>query len=103
MSISSDSRRLLAVLALGLIARVAVIVPGFGTLTDPDLYLPLARSLAAGRGFCLWEGVPSAGRPPLYPLLLVPVVGLLDGRPIAFGIAAIHVALALGTDRKSVV
>ena len=94
---TSDRRRLLAVLALGLVARVAVIAPGFGALDDPDLYLPLARSLAAGHGLCLWKGMPTAQRPPLYPILLAPIVGLFDGPALAAAIATLHVALGLGT------
>ncbi len=97
MSTMPDLRRLLVVLVVGLVARVAVLAPGFGTLTDPDLYLPLARSLASGRGFCLWAGMPTAHRPPLYPILLMPVVGLLDEGHWALGIAALHIALGLGT------
>lgn len=97
MSTTSESRRLLAVLALGLVARVAVIAPGFGTLSDPDLYLPLARSLARGFGLCLWQGMPTAQRPPLYPILLAPIVGLLDGGRLAWGLAVLHIALGLGT------
>lgn len=97
MSKTSDLRRLLAVLTLGLIARVVVIRPGFGTPSDPDLYLPIARSLASGRGFCLWEGMPTAARPPLYPLLLAPVVRLLDGRLLPLGVASLHTILGLGT------
>lgn len=39
--------------------------------TDPDSYLGLARSLAAGRGYSIpGSRVPTAFRPPLYPLLL---------------------------------
>ena len=36
---------------------------------DPDNYLPLARSLAAGEGF-VFNGRPTAYRPPLYPSCL---------------------------------
>jgi hypothetical protein len=97
MSMTRDFPRLLTVLVLGLVARIVVIAPGFGTLVDPDLYLPIARSLAWGRGFCIWEGVPTANRPPLYPLLLVPIVRLLDGRALAVGVAALHITLGLGT------
>jgi 4-amino-4-deoxy-L-arabinose transferase-like glycosyltransferase len=92
-----DLRPLLAVLAAGLLARIAVIAPGFGTLSDPDMYLPIARSLAAGRGYCIWDGIPTANRPPLYPILLAPIAGILDGRLLPYGIAALHVALGLGT------
>ena len=69
MSAAPDFRRLAIALALGLIARLALIIPGFGNLNDPDLYLPLAHSVAEGRGFCLHAGQPTANRPPLYPLM----------------------------------
>jgi hypothetical protein len=97
MSMTTESRRLLALLILSLVARVAVIAPGFGTLDDPDLYLPLARSLARGDGLCLWKGMPTAQRPPLYPVLLAPIVGLFDGPSLAAGIAVLHLTLGLGT------
>lgn len=90
------SRWLWPVLAAALVARLAVIVPGFGTLSDIDNYLPLARSLAEGRGFALPDVGPTAYRPPLYPIILAPMVALLgDGLP--WGIAALHVGLGLGT------
>ena len=54
-------------------------VTGLGRLDDPDHYLTLARSLAEGRGFAL-DGRPTAYRPPLYPILLAPLVG--DAGPI---------------------
>ncbi len=95
--LTSDLRRIAAVLVLGLAARVAVFVPGFGAPSDPDMYLPIARSLAQGRGFCLWEGVPTANRPPLYPLMLAPLAGSLEGRGLALGLAALHVGLGLVT------
>ena len=48
-------------------------VRGPGPFDDPDNYLPLARSLAAGDGFML-KGRPTAYRPPLYPLMLAPLI-----------------------------
>ena len=46
-------------------------IAGRGQFDDPDNYLPLARSLAAGEGLS-WSGRPTAYRPPLYPILLAP-------------------------------
>ncbi|WP_437188194.1 hypothetical protein SH668x_001625 [Planctomicrobium sp. SH668] len=43
---------------------------------DPDAYLEIARNLRDGFGFATGEPpIPNAFRPPLYPLLLVPVCG----------------------------
>ena len=53
-------------------------VRGSGAFDDPDNYLPLARSLAAGEGFA-FKGRPTAYRPPLYPLVLAPLVAAGDG------------------------
>ncbi len=97
MLTTSDLRRLVVALTVGLAARVAGLAPGFGSPSDPDMYLPIARSLSQGRGLCLWEGVPTANRPPLYPILLAPIVGSLNGRGLAYGIATLHVVLGLVT------
>jgi hypothetical protein len=97
MSAKSDLHRLLIVLVLGLVARLALIVPGFGTLNDPDMYLPLARSLAEGRGYVLGSGRPTAYRPPLYPIVIAPIIRLMGERGLPFGIAGLHVTLGLGT------
>ena len=48
---------------------------GSGAFDDPDNYLPMARSLASGDGFS-FKGRPTAYRPPLYPLVLVPAITL---------------------------
>ncbi len=69
---------------------------GLDRLDDPDHYLTLARSLADGRGFAL-EGRPTAYRPPLYPLILAPLVGTLDRRWLPFGVGGLHLALGAGT------
>jgi hypothetical protein len=84
----------LVVLAVGV--RLAVMLPGVGrTMDDPDNYLPLARALAEGRGLWL-QGRLTAYRPPLYPLLLAPLVSLLGDRPDG-GIRVLHLALGAGT------
>ncbi len=71
-------------------------IGGLGRLDDPDRYLILARSLAEGKGFSL-DGRPTAYRPPLYPVLLAPLVATL-GRPAwPWGVGALHLALGAGT------
>src|SRR4051812_37709214 len=95
---SSDKalrRWLAAIVAVAILARWAVLVPGSGRLDDPDSYLLLARSLADGRGFTL-NGRPTAYRPPLYPLVLAPLVATLGDR-LAWGVAGLHLALGAGT------
>ena len=89
---------LAGVVLIGVVARAAVLAHGAGLpegrLDDPDNYLPLARSLASGRGFAI-DGRPTAYRPPLYPLILAPVAAALGDRP-ATGVAALHLALGAG-------
>ena len=66
-----------------------------GSFDDPDNYLPLASSLAHGEGLS-WNGRPTAYRPPLYPILLAPLVKFGDERPL-LGIALLHLALGAAT------
>ncbi len=65
------------------------------SLDDPDQYLPMARSLAEGHGFAL-NGKATAYRPPLYPLVLAPIVASLGDRA-PWGVAALHLAIGAGT------
>jgi hypothetical protein len=90
-------RALAAVVLAGLLARGVLLAQALktGALDDPDNYLPLARSLASGRGFAL-DGRPTAYRPPLYPLALAPLAAALGDR-VAGGVAALHLALGAGT------
>jgi len=75
--------------------RVAVMLNGLGRLDDPDNYLGLARSMAGGHGFAL-AGRLTAYRPPLYPIVLVPLVGILPGPVLPWGVGALHLALGAG-------
>jgi 4-amino-4-deoxy-L-arabinose transferase-like glycosyltransferase len=68
---------------------------GLGVLDDPDRYLVLARSLAEGRGFALNDRL-TAYRPPLYPILLAPLVGTLSPSNLPWGVGAFHLALGVG-------
>ena len=84
------------ILLAAVLARLAVLAPRVGReADDPDNYLPLARSIAAGRGFQI-NGKPTAYRPPLYPVLLAPLVGSEDDR-FTVAIAAFHLVLGVGT------
>jgi 4-amino-4-deoxy-L-arabinose transferase-like glycosyltransferase len=87
---------LAAIVLSGLLARCVVLAGPLssGALDDPDNYLPLARSLAEGRGFAL-NGRLTAYRPPLYPLVLAPVVTAFGDRA-AWGVAGLHLALGAG-------
>jgi 4-amino-4-deoxy-L-arabinose transferase-like glycosyltransferase len=91
----SDSFMLWAVVVLGIVLRAAAMVRGAGAFDDPDNYLPLARTVAAGEGFSL-NGHPTAYRPPLYPLLLAPSIWV-SGERVAWGIALFHLVLGAGT------
>jgi 4-amino-4-deoxy-L-arabinose transferase-like glycosyltransferase len=94
---SRERRATLAALVmLACAARLAVIAPVWRQPpNDPDYYLPLARGLAEGHGLVL-HGRPTAFRPPLYPLLLAPLVaawGTDDARPFL----VLNLALGVGT------
>jgi hypothetical protein len=89
--------RLLALMVLAFLVRLAVGAQVHWRLEDPDNYIVLARSLAEGHGFA-WNGRPTAYRPPLYPLLLSPLVALLgDGPAIYPTVAGLHAAIGVGT------
>jgi 4-amino-4-deoxy-L-arabinose transferase-like glycosyltransferase len=79
---------------LAVVLRAAVMVRGSGSFDDPDNYLPMARSLGSGQGFS-FRGRPTAYRPPLYPLILVPAIWM--GRWQAWGIGLLHLGLGAGT------
>jgi hypothetical protein len=89
------SHSLNALILLAVLLRLALIARGPGRFEDPDNYLPLARSLAAGGGFSL-NGHPTAYRPPLYPLMLAPLISMLGDRA-DWGIALLHVGLGAST------
>jgi hypothetical protein len=91
-----------AATAIGLVlvaaaVRLAVALPALSRspLLDPDNYLAIARSVAAGEGYRL-RGRPTAYRPPLYPLVLAPMAAASGDRAGA-GIAALHALLGAGT------
>ena len=67
---------------LGFIARLGLGMARLDQpISDPDQYLPFARSLWLGEGF-VYNGLHTAYRPPLYPILLAPIVGLIGTETI---------------------
>jgi hypothetical protein len=83
------------IVLLAVTLRASVVLRSWPAFDDPDNYFPLARALANGQGFSL-AGRPTAYRPPLYPLMLAPLVALLREHA-AQGAALLHVALGAGT------
>jgi len=55
---------------------------GMGLSPDSVVYISVARNLATGNGFVLFDGTPLVSQPPLYPLLLAWVKKLLGFDPI---------------------
>lgn len=91
------SRAVPFVVALAFLLRA---VFGFSQFSKPletldqDRYLPFAKSLWAGEGFT-WNGRPTAYRPPLYPLILAPLVGVF-GETGGFRISLVLMQASLG-------
>jgi 4-amino-4-deoxy-L-arabinose transferase-like glycosyltransferase len=84
-----------AVAAIAVVARLGLALPRLGSAPDdPDNYLPLAASLAEGRGLS-FGGRPTAYRPPLYPMLLAPLVAAFGEGP-RLAAAAIALNAMLG-------
>jgi 4-amino-4-deoxy-L-arabinose transferase-like glycosyltransferase len=86
---------ILAAMLLAIATRGASMLVGSRSFDDPDNYLPLARSLAAGDGLAL-GGRLTAYRPPLYPIVLTPLLMTLGDRA-NWGIGLLHMALGAAT------
>ena len=72
------------IIAAALLVRLLTLLPALGCVpfSDEDEYHQLATRLAAGRGYCSDQGVPTAWRPPLWPFamsLVYRVVGPHSG------------------------
>jgi hypothetical protein len=83
------------VAATAFLARLGAMSVGSGRFEDPDNYLPLARSIAAGDGLTL-QGGPTAYRPPLYPLILAPLTPIAGGR-LLWAVGGLHLLLGAAT------
>ncbi len=94
MSRRLRSYSLLAIVLVAMLLRLALMVRSSLVFDDPDNYLPVARAIAAGDGFSFKERA-TAYRPPLYPLLLVPLLSL--GPFASWGVALLHLSMAAGT------
>lgn len=88
----------LAAILLGVGVRAALLWPALDRpLEDIDSYLAIAQSLANGEGYRL-AGRLTAYRPPLYPVLLAPLVARFgQGTGLARAIFALHVTLGIFT------
>lgn len=85
------------VLAITVFVRAGAFNLRHNTLaSDPDGYRALARNLL-GEGVFGDDDKPTAYRPPLYPLLLVPCMAVEDQNLSFFAIRFLHVALGVGT------
>jgi 4-amino-4-deoxy-L-arabinose transferase-like glycosyltransferase len=84
-----------AIILLAVALRGAVMAWTPGAWSDLDNYLPLAQALAKGDGF-VQKGRVTAYRPPLYPLMLAPLVSN-TGATFFTRIALLHLALGAGT------
>jgi xanthosine utilization system XapX-like protein len=98
MDKTSSGRISTYLLFLPLMGFVARLCLGLARLdqpmTDPDQYLPFAQSLWLGEGF-VYNGLQTAYRPPLYPVLLAPIVGLI-GTETVFQAVLLVVQSVLG-------
>lgn len=84
-------------LAVAILVRAGAFNLRHDTLqSDPDGYRRLARNLLGDGVFGDGE-TPTAYRPPLYPLLLVPCMAVEDQNLSYFAIRLLHVALGVGT------
>lgn len=83
------------ILLLAIVTRVSVLWVWFDNLSDDrDVYLAIAEGVAEGRGYSVPDTtIPTAFRPPLYPLLLA-VTGT-SASP--FGRALLHLVLGVAT------
>ncbi len=86
---------IVAAILASMAIRGGLMAAGTQAFDDPDNYLPLARSMVAGQGLAL-NGRPTAYRPPLYPILLAPIVSLAGERAIT-AIGIFHLLLGGAT------
>lgn len=92
----TERRCLIALLVLAALLRLGVICWKPESLAeDRDLYLGIAKHLAAGHGFANPDwGHPTAYRPPLYPWLLAGIIFVGGGTKL---LAAVQIGLSVAT------
>lgn len=91
----SVRRDLLILLAVALIVRAVFLLATPHALeSDPDAYRYLAENLLE-RGVFGYGEHPTAYRPPLYPLMIAPLVALGEWSRVAIGV--LHVLLGVAT------
>jgi len=89
-----STRAQLVLLVAALVVRLAILSRLSGNLAqDPDHYRALAEGLLTSGVFGL--RLPTAYRPPLYPLMLVPCVALSEHAEVAIG--GLHLLLGVAT------
>src|SRR5262249_10924066 len=93
---STDRIALVALLVLAALVRALVLWKyGAKLAEDNDRYRAIAQEIVAGRGFSDPQTqLPTAYRPPLYPLLIAAVLAA-GGDDLAIGI--VQLALGVGT------
>jgi len=84
-----------AIPAIAVIVRLAFGLSRLQEIpVDPDHYVELASSLISGQGF-VYDGRPTAYRPPLYPIVIAPLVALF-GQGRAFHASLVVFQAMLG-------
>lgn len=88
-------RPIWSAMLVAVVIRLVVMAHAGGRFDDPDNYLPLARSIAEGDGLAR-NGKPTAYRPPLYPIILAPILKA-SGDHWKASVALLHLAMGAGT------
>ncbi len=96
MDVGTQRRGLLISLAIAGIIRVSACWLFSHHLTDDlDAYVGIAQSLGDGRGYSSPDtSTPTAYRPPLFPLLLAPLIPLIG---VKWGVAVLQCVTGIGT------
>jgi Dolichyl-phosphate-mannose-protein mannosyltransferase len=81
ISSSSTSRYVfIAIVAVGIALRLFFAINASPDLVDDEnSYTELANEMLMGRGYSTLDGHPTAGRPPLYPMLLTAMLWVFKG------------------------
>ncbi len=85
----------MALFAVGLVLRLGFVGFSRGPRPDTDAYVTIADNLAAGGGYSIASGEPTAYRPPLYPLYIALVRAVTGGNAPAIWIQAVMQAFVV--------